>query len=104
MALVADKATCTTAGVGGTTPTSCKIVTSCCALISASSGGDKTTGDAMICLPAGSITSVAVITPDTITGIDNFKCYPVADCPAATAGASTLAVSAAALATAVYMM
>ena len=105
MANIADLAVCTVAGIGGTTAGSCTTKTSCCALISATAGGAKLTAGTLLCLPVGSVTTTAVLnTGDAITGITDKKCYPVADCKAASTGASTLAVSAAALATAVYMM
>ena len=103
LADILDKATCTKAGIGGTTAGSCKVVTSCCATFSATTGGTAI-ADKLLCLPLGSVVATAVVTTDTIAGITSNNCFPVAACVAAPAGASTLAVSAAALATAVYMM
>ena len=104
---IADKAVCTetTAITGG-----CSGVGSCClGFAAAASTTTAVTGSALVCFPAGNAVTAALAMTDaqnalayaTTTAAGNI--YPISACAAAS-GASTLAVSAAALATAVYMM
>ena len=107
MANIADKAVCTatTAVAGG-----CSGVGSCCLGFAATaSTATAVANSALVCFPAGNaVTAALAMTADqnaaayaTTTAAGNI--YPITACAAAS-GASTLAVSAAALATAVYMM
>ena len=104
---IADKAVCTetTAITGG-----CSGVGSCCLGFAATaSTATAVANSVLVCFPAGNaVTAALAMTADqnlaayttaTIAG----NIYPITACAAAS-GASTLAVSAAALATAVYMM
>ena len=105
MANIADGAVCTVAGIGGTTAGSCTTATSCCATYAATASG-AAVASKLICFPLNTKKAVSytVTALDADTGLTSKAAFPIADCAAATTGASTLAVSAAALATAVYMM
>merc|ERR1712188_48438 len=96
-ATVADGAQCTTTDT-------CKTTTSCCATYGASATGAAGTGK--VCIPAGSakgtgIASTAALSNPTVAS--GSKYYPIAECKKA-AGSASLAVSAAAAATALYAM
>merc|ERR1711998_676993 len=89
-----------------TAKTDCKAAGSCCSVFAPASAG--TNGTVKVCFNAGSaVGSYAIPVAGTVTTamLDaNKKGWLTTACPAAAAGASTLAVSAAAVATAVYMM
>ena len=110
MATVAENAVCTAKWTADSTvTTSCKTAGSCCVGVSLSSGGAAESNSNLLCVVQGALTTVSItLTADEQTkagtGITAVTVYPATACPAYTAGASTLAVSAAALATAVYMM
>merc|ERR1712046_425818 len=88
-----------------TTKADCSTASSCCTAFAPSASGSA--GSVLACWNPGSAAgSSGVITPTQTAGTvdsDN-KGYLLTACAAATTGASTLAVSAATVATAVYMM
>ena len=106
MANIPDGALCTVAGTGGKTAGSCTNATSCCAAYAATTDAASAIANKLICFPAGTkkATAYTVTAEPAETTLAAKSAFIFADCPAATTGASTLAVSAAALATAVYMM
>ena len=81
----------------------CKTASACCGKVQTTKGTDIATP--LLCIPAGTDAAAAITIPagqGTLTAGAGFNS---AACPkAAAAGASTLAVSAVAAATAVYMM
>merc|ERR1719498_620924 len=91
-----------------TTAFKCTVSTSCCTLAFESV---STPAQASVCFPAGTKTTAAVkavtASPSSITALKPIasgkSARPGSDCAAAT-GASTIVASAAAVATAVYMM
>ena len=94
----------TTDGAAG----SCKTAGSCCVGIAlTASQSTAIASSKTICVPADTaVTKAITLTADqnTAAAAGNVNVFSIAACPVYTAGASTLAVSAAALATAVYMM
>ena len=89
----------------------CATTTSCCALYQAVAGTVNSPASPTICIPTataagGSITLVPATSGTAITAgmTTSGVAYATAACPVVAAGASTLAVSAVAAATAVYMM
>ena len=101
----ADKVTgaqCYVAGSAKTTVGSCKVATDCCGKFSTVADG-KGTSIAMMCFPAGT-KKLDSYTTNTYYTNSPFEAFAKADCAAAKNGASILAVSASALATAIYMM
>ena len=101
---VADYAVCTTAG-------KCTTTASCCGLFQKTKGTVNNPASPTICIPTataagGSITLVPATSGTAITAgmTTSGVAYATAACPVVAAGASTLAVSAVAAATAVYMM
>ena len=103
MSKAADLALCTTAGTAG-----CTTAGSCCAKANDAASGTQTVSTAMICIPAGTAINGPLDTKTQLVGMKYTgaatKVYALAACAKVAAGASTLAVSAAAAATAVYMM
>ena len=104
---IADKAVCTetTAITGG-----CSGVGSCCLAFGiAATPTTSPANSVKVCFPAGNAVTAALAMTAAqnllayATATDAGNIYPLTPCAAAS-GASTLAVSAAALATAVYMM
>merc|ERR1712127_650413 len=86
----------------------CTAAGACCAGFTKVTAVADTPVSVKICIPAGTLVATAMTIP-LQTGIlagnlTDGKGYPLAACPAATTGASALAVSAVAAATAVYMM
>merc|ERR1712021_245127 len=87
----------------------CTATGACCAGFNKVSGTAVTPLNPVICIPAGTAIATAMTIPLPQTGIlaaqltDGTKGYPIVACAAATTGASALAVSAVAAATAVYM-
>ena len=94
--------------IGCTTTVKCTTAGACCKNFSKTTGVAAESTTPVICIPAG--TAVATAMPITVqtgilsTNLTSGKGFPVAACPAVVAGASTLAVTAVAAATAVYMM
>ena len=98
---IANAALCTetTAIAGG-----CLTVGSCCLGFADVTGGTPQIGVLLMCFPAGNAVSTSMTVTSGLGGAAATTVYPITACAAAGSGASTLAVSAAALATAVYMM
>ena len=100
-ATIVQYAICTTAAV-------CAAAGSCCTGFAASAS--TAVGTNLVCWNAGTAAATGAVIPlvaNTITSsnVDAAgKGYLLTACPAATTGSSTLAVSAAVAATAVYMM
>merc|ERR1712127_48718 len=97
-----------TIGCTATGATKCTSAGACCAGFTKVTAVADVPANVVICIPAGTTVATAMTIP-TQTGITADKLtagkgYPLAACPAATTGASALAVSAVAAATAVYMM
>ena len=93
-----------------TTTDTCTTTTSCCATFSKVSGTANATVPPKVCIPTGTaingaltITAQVGIVWGTAVGAAG-QAFATAACPVVAAGASTLAVSAVAAATAVYMM
>ena len=107
MSIADYKVGCTATGT-----TVCTSKGACCAQFTAVTGTAQAAANVSpnICIPAGTAVATGMTIDGTQTGIVaatmlvGGKGYPLAACPAATTGASTLAVSAVAAATAVYMM
>merc|ERR1739838_222885 len=95
--------------IGCTATAKCASAGACCAGFNKVSGTAVVPLNPVICIPAGTAIATAMTIPIQ-TGItagqltDGTKGYPIVACAKATTGASTLAVSAVAAATAVYMM
>ena len=88
----------------------CTTTTSCCATFSKVAGTANSTVPPKVCIPTGTaakasitVTAQAGIVWNTDTGAAG-AAFATAACPVVAAGASTLAVSAVAAATAIYMM
>ena len=97
------------AGIICTAAKDCKAASSCCQGFSKSSTGTPQSTAVKVCWAAGSAAkakqTITVQTGITTADLDSGSGYLFgAACAAATTGASTLALSAAAAATAVYMM
>ena len=94
--------------IGCTTTKKCTTAGACCAGFSKTSGTAVTPLMPVICIPPSTAITVAMpITTQTgiaTTDLTSGKGYALVACPAVVAGASTLAVTAVAAATAVYMM
>merc|ERR1712166_814901 len=102
-ATIVQYAICTSAAV-------CATAGSCCSKFATSSGGTiQTTAGTAVCWNAGSAVNASGVIPQVSpigsTNVDSAgKGYLTVACPAVATGSSTLAVSAAVAATAVYMM
>ena len=99
---VANYAVCTAAG-------KCTTTTSCCGMFQKLNTAVNTPASPTICIPTGTAALGAItgiVTAGTITAAmtTSGAAFATAACPVVAAGASTLAVSAVAAATAVYMM
>merc|ERR1712195_451620 len=92
-------------GAACTAVADCAGTGSCCQAYTSTTAGAAYTGSVKACFKAGQNNTTAVaVTGCTIGATTSGMCFLKGDaCPAAT-GASPLAVSAAALATAVYVM
>ena len=105
MATIADYAICTKQA-------DCKTTTSCCAAFTAAAGKANASGvtSPLVCIPLNTKKDAVMTIPAVASKIADGsqttggKGYATAECVAKAAGASTLAVSAVAAATAVYMM
>ena len=108
MADIIENAVCTAKWTADGAVGSCKTAGSCCTSISAAASSTTVISTSKtICVLQGTLVTAAITLTTAQQGLANSGDIPVfatAACPAYTAGASTLAVSAAALATAVYMM
>merc|ERR1712166_66996 len=102
-ATIVQFAICTTAAV-------CAAAGSCCSNFAPTSGGtsNSATAGTTVCWNAGSAINasgaIPVVSPILANMVTSPLGYNAVACPAVTAGSSTLAVSAAVAATAVYMM
>ena len=109
MAAVLENAVCTAKWSADGIATACKTAGSCCTGLSLAASGSAVADTKTVCVLQGTLVTAAItLTADQKTaagaGITSTTVYAATACPAYTAGASSLAVSAAALATAVYMM
>jgi hypothetical protein len=104
--IILTGAVCSVAGSAKTTVGACAVATDCCGTYAALIAGTPVIANKMLCFPAGNkkLVSYTATAADNLTDLTSNAAFAIADCAAAPAGASTLAVSAAALATAVYMM
>merc|ERR1711998_30696 len=86
-----------------TAKTECAKASSCCTAFAAAATAGTAVGSVLVCWnPGSAVGAGGVIPPSGTAGVESGtnKGYLMTACPAATTGASTLAVSAAAVATA----